>query len=234
MMVVNKPAGLVVHPAPGHEDGTLVNALLAHYPELRDPSGTLRPGIVHRLDKDTSGLIMIGRTLEAVAALQRQMQADETVKRYWLLVVGDITEAEGLIDAPIGRDPRNRQRMAVRAGGRPAQTRFRVVERFGAFTLVDALLCTGRTHQLRVHMAYVGHPVAADKTYGSGRRPPGLNRQFVHAYHLEATSPATGERIVLEAPLPPELAEPLERLRAELRRSGAGMAAETAAPSARG
>jgi 23S rRNA pseudouridine1911/1915/1917 synthase len=234
MIVVNKPAGLVVHPAPGHEEGTLVNALLARYPELRDPTGELRPGIVHRLDKDTSGLIMIGRTLEAVAALQRQMQADETVKRYFLLVLGDLAEGEGLIDAPIGRDPRNRQRMAVRAGGRPAQTRFRVVERFGAFTLVDALLCTGRTHQLRVHMAYIGHPVAADKTYGSGRRPPGLNRQFVHAYHLEARSPATGERVVLEAPLPPDLAEPLERLRAERRRSVAGAAAEAPVPGAHG
>jgi 23S rRNA pseudouridine1911/1915/1917 synthase len=234
MIVVNKPAGLVVHPAPGHEEGTLVNALLARYPELRDPTGELRPGIVHRLDKDTSGLIMVGRTLEAVGALQHQMQADETVKRYLLLVLGDLAEGEGLIDAPIGRDLRNRQRMAVRAGGRPAQTRFRVVERFGSFTLVDALLCTGRTHQLRVHMAYIGHPVAADRTYGSGRRPPGLNRQFVHAYHLEARSPATGERIVLEAPLPPDLAEPLERLRAGQRRPAAGAAAEAAAPGARG
>jgi 23S rRNA pseudouridine1911/1915/1917 synthase len=228
MIVVNKPAGLVVHPAPGHEEGTLVNALLARYPELRDPTGALRPGIVHRLDKDTSGLIMVGRTLEAVGALQRQMQADETVKRYLLLVLGALAEGEALIDAPIGRDPRNRQRMAVRAGGRPAQTRFRVVEHLGAFTLVDALLCTGRTHQLRVHMAYIGHPVAADKTYGSGRRPPGLNRQFVHAYHLEARSPATGERVVLEAPLPPDLARPLERLRAEQQRSAAGAPAEAA------
>jgi 23S rRNA pseudouridine1911/1915/1917 synthase len=228
MIVVNKPAGLVVHPAPGHEEGTLVNALLARYPELRDPTGALRPGIVHRLDKDTSGLIMIGRTLEAVGELQRQMQADETVKRYLLLVLGDLAKGEALIDAPIGRDPRNRQRMAVRAGGRPAQTRFRVVERFGRFTLVDALLCTGRTHQLRVHMAYIGHPVAADKTYGSGRRPAGLTRQFVHAYHLEARSPASGERIVLEAPLPPDLAGPLERLRAEQQGAAAGAPAAPA------
>ena len=232
MLVVNKPAGLVVHPAPGHEEGTLVNALLAHHPELRDPTGALRPGIVHRLDKDTSGLIMVGRTLDAVGALQRQMQADETVKRYLLLVLGDLKEGEGLIDAPIGRDPRNRQRMAVRAGGRAAQTRFTVRERFGGFTLVDALLCTGRTHQLRVHMAYIGHPVAADRTYGSGRRPPGLNRQFVHAYHLEATSPASGERIVLDAPLPPDLAGPLERLRAE-QRPDAGPPVEAVEPAVR-
>jgi 23S rRNA pseudouridine1911/1915/1917 synthase len=234
MIVVNKPAGLVVHPAPGHEEGTLVNAVLARYPELRDPTGEQRPGIVHRLDKDTSGLIMVGRTLEAVAALQRQMQADETVKRYWLLVLGDLADGEGLIDAPIGRDPRNRQRMAVRQGGRPAQTRFNVPERLGTFTLVNALLLTGRTHQLRVHFAYIGHPVAADRLYGSGRRPAGLTRQFVHAYHLEARSPASGERVVLEAPLPPDLAGPLERLRAEQRQAAAALPAEAAAPAGRG
>jgi 23S rRNA pseudouridine1911/1915/1917 synthase len=218
IIVVNKPAGLVVHPAPGHEAGTLVNALLARFPELRDPTGAQRPGIVHRLDKDTSGLLVVGRTLEAVTAVQRQMQAGEVVKRYWLLVIGNIVENEGLIDAPIGRDPRHRQRMAVRPDGRPAQTRFRVAERFGSFTLVDAQLCSGRTHQLRVHMAYIGHPVAADRTYGSGRRPPGLERQFVHAYHLELRSPATGQWLCLEVPLPPDLAEPLARLRASLPR----------------
>jgi len=214
MIVLDKPAGLVVHPAPGHESGTLVNALLARFPELRDPSGQQRPGIVHRLDKDTSGLLVIGRTLAAVADLQRQMQAGTVVKRYWLLVNGDLVETEGLIDAPIARDPRNRQRMAVRADGRASQTRFRVAERFGAFTVVDAQLHTGRTHQLRVHFAYIGHPVAADRVYGSGKRPPGLERQFVHAYHLTLRSPATGEEVALECPLPPDLAEPLERLRA--------------------
>jgi 23S rRNA pseudouridine1911/1915/1917 synthase len=214
MIVLDKPAGLVVHPAPGHESGTLVNALLARFPELRDPSGQQRPGIVHRLDKDTSGLLVIGRTLSAVADLQRQMQAGTVVKRYWLLVIGDLAESEGLIDAPIARDPRNRQRMAVRADGRASQTRFRVAERFGAYSLVDAQLHSGRTHQLRVHFAYIGHPVADDRVYGSGRRPPGLERQFVHAYQLTLRSPATGEEVALESPLPPDLAEPLERLRA--------------------
>jgi 23S rRNA pseudouridine1911/1915/1917 synthase len=232
MLVVNKPAGLVVHPAPGHEAGTLVNALLGRYPELRDPRGDLRPGIVHRLDKDTSGLLIVGRTLEAVATLQRQMQAGAVVKRYWLLVIGHLTESEGLIDTPIGRDPRNRQRMTVRPDGRPSQTRFRVAERLEGFTLVDAQLGTGRTHQLRVHMSYIGHPVAADRLYGSGRRPPGLQRQFVHAYHLEVESPATGERLVLEAPLPPDLAEPLERLRDAAPRPH-GEASAAAAPRAR-
>jgi 23S rRNA pseudouridine1911/1915/1917 synthase len=223
IIVVNKAAGLVVHPAPGHESGTLVNALLARFPELRDPTGAQRPGIVHRLDKDTSGLLVVGRTPAAVTAVQRQMQAGTVVKRYWLLVLGNLAEGEGLIDAPIARDPRNRQRMAVRPDGRPSKTRFRIAERFPAFTLVDAELGSGRTHQLRVHMAYIGHPVAGDRVYGSGRRPPGLDRQFVHAYHLELRSPASGRDVVLECPLPPELAGPLASLReTSLRASGAG------------
>ncbi|MBX5490333.1 MAG: RluA family pseudouridine synthase [Chloroflexi bacterium] len=213
LIVVNKPPGLVVHPAPGNEEHTLVHALLARFPELHDPTGGQRPGIVHRLDKDTSGLIMIGRTVEAVAALQAQMQAGEVVKRYYLLVLGDIAAGEGMIEAPIGRDPRFRQRMAVRAEGRPALTRFWVRERFGRFTFVEAELATGRTHQLRVHFAYIGHPVAGDKLYGSGRRPPGLRRQFVHAHYLRVRSPATGAVLELEAPLPPDLAEPLAQLR---------------------
>jgi 23S rRNA pseudouridine1911/1915/1917 synthase len=213
MIVVDKPAGVVVHPAPGNEQGTLVNGLLARFPELRDESGDLRPGIVHRLDKDTSGLLVIGRTLGATADLQRQMQARSTEKRYLLLVRGNLKEDEGLIDAPIGRDARNRQRMAVRAGGREAQTRFFVRERFGEWTLVEALLLTGRTHQLRVHFASIGHPVAGDDTYGGGRRPPGLARQFVHAASLRVRSPATGQEHTFAAPLPPDLQAPLDRLR---------------------
>jgi len=213
LIVVDKPAGLVVHPAPGHEEGTLVHALLARFPELHDPAGDERPGIVHRLDKDTSGLIMIGRTVEAVAALQAQMQAGTVVKRYWLLVLGDLAAGEGLIDAPIGRDPRWRQKMAVRAEGRPSVTRFTVREHLPGYTLVEAELGTGRTHQLRVHFAYIGHPVAADKLYGSGRHPPGLRRQFVHAHYLRVQSPATRQQLEREAPLPPDLAEPLVRLR---------------------
>jgi 23S rRNA pseudouridine1911/1915/1917 synthase len=213
MIVVDKPAGVVVHPAPGNEQGTLVNGLLARFPELRDESGDLRPGIVHRLDKDTSGLLVIGRTLGATADLQRQMQARSTEKRYLLLVRGNIKEDEGLIDAPIGRDQRNRQRMAVRAGGREAQTRFVVRERFGDWTLVEALLLTGRTHQLRVHFASIGHPVAGDDTYGGGRRPPGLARQFVHAATLRVRSPADGQEHTFSAPLPPDLQAPLDRLR---------------------
>jgi 23S rRNA pseudouridine1911/1915/1917 synthase len=213
MIVLDKPAGVVVHPAPGNEQGTLVNGLLARFPELRDATGDLRPGIVHRLDKDTSGLMVVGRTQAATADLQRQMQDRSTEKRYLLLVRGNIPEDDGLIDAPIARDLRHRQRMAVRAGGRASQTRFTVRERFGDFTLVDALLLTGRTHQLRVHFASIGHPVAGDVTYGAGRHAPGVTRQFVHAHRLRLRSPVDNAEHTFESELPPDLAEPLEKLR---------------------
>jgi 23S rRNA pseudouridine1911/1915/1917 synthase len=212
MVVLDKPAGLVVHPAPGNERGTLVNGLLARFPELRDATGDLRPGIVHRLDKDTSGLMVVGRTLEATTDLQRQMQARETEKRYLLLVRGNIPEEEGLIEAPIARDPRHRQRMAVRANGRPAHTRFFVRERFGDWTLVEALLLTGRTHQLRVHFASIGRPVAGDMTYSGARPPAGLDRQFVHSHLLRLRSPHDGQEHTFQTDLPPDLAGPLERL----------------------
>ena len=213
MVVVNKPAGVVVHPAPGNRRRTLVNGLLARFPELREADGDLRPGIVHRLDKDTSGLLVVGRTLAGTAALQRQMQSRSPEKRYLVLVRGNIGEDEGLIDAPIARDLRTRQRMAVRAGGRDAQTRFWVCERFGEWTLVEALLLTGRTHQLRVHFAYIGHPVAGDETYGRGQSPTGLYRQFLHSHSLRLKSPYDGQEHAFVADLPPDLADALERLR---------------------
>jgi 23S rRNA pseudouridine1911/1915/1917 synthase len=213
MVVIDKPAGVVVHPAPGNERGTLVNGLLARFPELRDEQGDLRPGIVHRLDKDTSGLLVIGRTLAAVADLQRQMQSRTTEKRYLVLVRGNISEEEGLIDAPIARDLKNRQRMAVRATGRSAQTRFTVRERFGDYTLVEALLMTGRTHQLRVHFSSIGHPIAGDDTYGAGRRLGGLDRQFLHSTLLRLRSPHDGMEHTFRSALPPDLADSLERLR---------------------
>ncbi len=213
MVVVDKRAGLVVHPAPGHETGTLVHALLARFPELRDPTGEKRPGIVHRLDKDTSGLMVVGKTVDAVAALQWQMQRGEIAKRYRLLVAGVIHEDRGTIEAPIGRDRFNRQRMAVRPDGRPARTEFIVLERFDRFTFVDAGLPSGRTHQLRVHFASIGHPVAGDRVYGSGRAPGGLTRQFVHSAELTLTSPATDERLRFTAPLPADLERALAALR---------------------
>ena len=212
MIVVNKPAGVVVHPAPGNERGTLVNGLLARYPELRSEDD-FRPGIVHRLDKDTSGLMVVGRTLSAMANLQRQWQRHSVEKRYLLLVRGTISEDEGLIDRPIARDPRQRQRMAVRWEGRAAQTHFWVRERFAGWTYLEARLLTGRTHQLRVHFASIGHPVAGDAGYGRGVALHGLERQFLHSYSLRLRSPADDVERTFIAALPPDLARVLDRLR---------------------
>jgi len=218
MIVVDKPPGVVVHPAPGNQAGTLVNGLLARFPELGDTAGDERPGIVHRLDRDTSGLLVVGRTTAATADLQRQMQRHTTEKRYLLLVRGTIAEDEGVIDAPIARDPRNRQRMSVRADGRPSETHFWVRERLADFTLVEALLVTGRTHQLRVHFTSIGHPVAGDRTYAAGRGPSAFPRQFVHSHALRLRSPHDGREYTFTAELPADLAEPLERLRRRARR----------------
>jgi len=213
MIVLNKPPGLVVHPAPGHEDGTLVNALLAVFPDLSDPSGEHRPGIVHRLDKDTSGLIVVGRTTAAMAALQLQFKERSAEKKYLLLVQGDVAEAEAAIEVPIGRDQRDRKRMAARSGGRESRTQFVVLERYGDFTLVEADLQSGRTHQLRVHFQFIGHPVAGDRTYGNVRGPIGLRRQFVHAASMRIRSPYDNVERQFYAPLPGDLRSPLERLR---------------------
>jgi 23S rRNA pseudouridine1911/1915/1917 synthase len=212
MIVVDKPAGVVVHPAPGNERGTLVNGLLARFPELRSEDGDLRPGIVHRIDKDTSGLMVIGRTVSAVADLQRQMQSRLTEKRYLLLVRGGIDEDEGIIDRPIGRDPRNRQRMAVRADGRAALTHFWVRERYSGWTFVEALLQTGRTHQLRVHFASIGRPIAGDTTYGRAAFA-GLRRQFLHSHVLRLRSPHDGEERTFTSELPPDLEAVRQRAR---------------------
>jgi 23S rRNA pseudouridine1911/1915/1917 synthase len=214
MIVVNKPPGLVVHPGPGHEDGTLVNALLGLYPDLADPSGEQRPGIVHRLDKDTSGLIVIGRTTPAMAALQAQFKERTARKKYLLLVQGDLSEDEAAIEVPIGRDQRDRKRMAARSGGRESRTQFAVLERYGDFTLVEADLQSGRTHQLRVHFQYINHPVAGDRTYGNVRGPVGLRRQFVHASSMLIRSPHDDRELQFYAPLPADLRSPLERHRA--------------------
>jgi 23S rRNA pseudouridine1911/1915/1917 synthase len=213
MIVLNKPPGLVVHPAPGHEDGTLVNALLAVFPDLADPSGEHRPGIVHRLDKDTSGLIVIGRSTAAMAALQLQFKERTAEKKYLLLVQGDILEEEAAIEVPIGRDQRDRKKMSARAGGRESRTQFVVLERYGDYSLVEADLQSGRTHQLRVHFQFIGHPVAGDRTYGNVRGPLGLRRQFVHAASMRIRSPHDDVERQFYAPLPGDLRSPLERLR---------------------
>ncbi len=211
LLVVNKPAGLVVHPAPGHASGTLVNALLAHLPDLAeadDMPNPNRPGIVHRLDKDTSGLLVIAKDGATHAALAHQMQERTMVKRYLALVEGRMDVAEGLIDAPIGRDTRHRQRMAlvpVARGGREARTRFRVEREAKGRTLLDVQLETGRTHQIRVHLAAVRHPVVGDLVYGRAQAPM-PPRMFLHAAHLAFTHPTTGEWVAFDAPLPDDLA----------------------------
>lgn len=218
IIIVNKPTGLVVHPAPRHERGTLVHGLIAHFPELHDPTGQMRPGIIHRLDKDTSGLLVVGKTLEAITAVQRDMQAGKVLKRYWLLVHGNVPDEHAIIEIPIGRDPVHRQRMSARPEGKAARTEFTVRERLDDYTLIEATLGTGRTHQLRVHFGYIHHPVAGDRSYGSRRGPEGLKRQFLHSHELALTSPATGERVERVAPLPDDLATVLERLRESGRR----------------
>ena len=212
LLIVNKAAGMVVHPAPGHHDDTLVNALLARYPALRAAGDMQRPGIVHRLDKDTSGLLIVARNARARAALIEQMKRHAIVKRYLALVDGVVPLDSGSIDAPIGRDPRHRQQMNITAtAGREARTRFRVLERFARHTLLLIQLETGRTHQIRVHLRAIGYPVAGDPVYGSSRRSLPLRRQFLHAYQLEFTHPTTGQRLEFEAPLPEDLRAILNR-----------------------
>ncbi len=208
LLVVNKAAGMVVHPAPGHYDDTLVNALLARYPDIQRDGTEQRPGILHRLDKDTSGLIIVARNAATQAALAEQMKRRKIVKRYLALVEGVVALDQGSIDAPIGRNQRHRQQMAITAvGSREARTHFRVLERFQRHTLLLVELETGRTHQIRVHLKAIGHPIVGDPVYGSGSviRGSTLKRQFLHASQLRFTHPTTGAVIDLEAPLPDDL-----------------------------
>jgi 23S rRNA pseudouridine1911/1915/1917 synthase len=218
MIIVDKPAGLVVHPAPGHASGTLVNALLGRAgPEgFGGIAGVRRPGIVHRLDRDTSGLIMVARNDAAQASLMAQLKGRRVKKTYLALVHGSVAAAVGRIEAPIGRDPKHRTRMGVVPDGRPATTGYRVRERFSGWTLLELDLVTGRTHQIRVHLAAIGHPVAGDPLYGRGtsrKGPAGLGRLFLHAWRLELTAPTSGRLIRATAPLPSELEAVLATLR---------------------
>jgi 23S rRNA pseudouridine1911/1915/1917 synthase len=214
VVVVDKAAGMVVHPAPGHISGTLVNALLARYPDMQ-VGGTLRPGIVHRLDQDTSGLLVVARSDEAMRLLVEQQKARQMHKAYLLVVEGRMKEPEGVIDAPIGRHPTDRKRQAIVANGREARTRYRVLEELGAYTLLEALLETGRTHQIRVHFAAQHRPVLGDPLYGP-RKPRatfGLTRQFLHAARLGFVLPSSGTWREFTAPLPDDLAAALDKLR---------------------
>ena len=210
VIVVNKPQGMVVHPAPGHPDHTLVNALLYHSP-LSTINGEFRPGIVHRIDKDTSGLLMVAKNDMAHRSLAAQLKAKTNEREYVALVHGVIKEDQGTVDAPLGRSPKDRKKQAVVADGRHAVTHFRVLRRYRHYTLVACRLETGRTHQIRVHMKYIGHPLAGDPLYGPRKTLPG-NGQYLHARLLGFKHPQTGEQLTFTAPLPPYFQQMLDKL----------------------
>lgn len=214
VIVVNKPSGMVVHPAPGHPDGTLVNALLYHCAgTLSGIGGALRPGIVHRIDRDTSGLIIAAKNDAAHQYLSAQL-ADHTLARtYECIVVGSLREDRGTVDAPIARHPTDRKRMAVVAGGREAVTHWEVIARYPGYTHVRCRLETGRTHQIRVHMAYIGHPILGDTVYGAKKEVPGLTGQCLHAVGLRFLHPRTHEIVELSCPLPEEFTRMLQKIR---------------------
>ena len=227
VIVINKPAGMVVHPGAGVNSGTLANALVHHFNQLSQAGGSLRPGIVHRLDVGTSGLIVVAKTDRAHLSLAAQFEERTVQKSYLALVYGNVEKDEGRIAAPIGRDPRNRVKMSVRpeGHGRTALTHYRVRERMDEFTLLDVVIKTGRTHQIRVHLAHIRHPVVGDLAYDSGRantlRIPRLRvaiensgRPFLHSAHLIFTHPTTQQRMDFTAPLPPELQLLLETIKA--------------------
>jgi 23S rRNA pseudouridine1911/1915/1917 synthase len=220
VIIVNKPAGLVVHPAAGHAQGTLIHAVLAHAPEIEGVGGELRPGLVHRLDKDTSGLIVLAKNELAQRSLQDQFQSREIKKTYIALVEGQPPSANGRVDATIGRDPRERKRMAVvsPAKGRNAFSEYKTLEKFPEHTLLEVSPRTGRTHQIRVHMAFIGCPIVGDKVYGNKRKATlPLNRHFLHAAKLSLRLPGDEQVSSFEAPLASDLQEVLDTLRASVR-----------------
>ncbi|WP_415619758.1 RluA family pseudouridine synthase [Liquorilactobacillus sp.] len=200
VLVINKPQGMVVHPAPGHPDKTLVNALLAHSP-LSTINGEFRPGIVHRIDKDTSGLLMVAKNDQAHRSLAAQLKAKTNIREYTALVHGVIKEDSGKIDAPLGRSPKERKKQAVVSGGRNAVTHFSVIKRYHNYTLLKCILETGRTHQIRVHLKYIGHPLVGDPLYGPTKTIKG-NGQFLHAGKLGFKHPRTGKELIFDVPLP--------------------------------
>jgi 23S rRNA pseudouridine1911/1915/1917 synthase len=210
LLVVDKPAGLAVQPAPGHPEHTLVNAVLSYLPGLAGDADSLRPGIVHRLDKDTSGLILVAKNRLAQANLSEQFKSRRVSKSYLVLVRGKLAPEKGIIEADIGRDPRHRQRMAVVAEGREARTEYRVIKYYGNYSLLEIRPETGRTHQIRVHLAAIGFPVVGDATYGVAS--PYLSRQFLHAGRLGFHLPSTGQYVEFFSPLPPDLEQALSKI----------------------
>lgn len=212
VVVINKPQGMVVHPAPGHPNGTLVNALMYHIDHLSGINDVIRPGIVHRIDKDTSGLLMVAKNDQAHESLAKQLAEKTSMRRYLALVHGNIAHDKGTVDMPIGRNPKDRKKQAVIENGRHAVTHFKVLERFGQYTLIECQLETGRTHQIRVHLAEIGHPLAGDPLYGPRKTLKG-NGQFLHAAQLGFTHPKTGEWLEFSAPLPDIFEQTLTQLR---------------------
>ena len=216
VIVINKPKGLVVHPAPGHADGTLVNALLHHCGDsLSGIGGEKRPGIVHRIDRDTSGLIIAAKNDFAHQRLSAQLADHSLARTYECIVTGNLWEDSGTVDAPIGRDKRDRKKMAVVSDGRRAVTHWEVIARYPGFTHLRCRLETGRTHQIRVHMAYLGHPILGDTVYGARKPVPGLRGQCLHAVGLRFLHPRTGEAVELSCPLPEEFRRQLRKLEAK-------------------
>jgi len=208
LLVIDKPAGLTVHPAPGHPNHTLINAVLSHSPELAEISNSLRPGVVHRLDKDTSGVMVVAKNDKTRLELMQQFEAHSVVKVYQALVKGQLTPEDGIIEAPIGRDSHNRKRMAVVTEGRAARTQYHVIKYMGNYTLLEVRTETGRTHQIRVHLSAIGYPVVGDTTYGV--KSDYLSRQFLHACRLGFKLPSTGEYVEFTSDLPPDLAQALK------------------------
>lgn len=211
VVVVNKPQGMVVHPSAGHASGTMVNALLFHIKNLSSINDVIRPGIVHRIDKDTSGLLMVAKNDEAHESLSQQLKDKTVIRRYVALVHGEIPHDKGTIDAPIGRSKINRQSQTVIEGGKPAVTHFTVLENFEDYTLIECQLETGRTHQIRVHMQYIKYPIAGDPLYGPRKTLPGQG-QYLHAKTLGFVHPKTGEELYFEAELPENFQEILKTL----------------------
>ncbi|MBN2470487.1 MAG: RluA family pseudouridine synthase [Anaerolineae bacterium] len=212
LIAINKPAGMVVHPSYGHTSGTLVNAVLYRWPELREVGDTYRAGIVHRLDKDTSGVIVVAKTPRAHRSLAEQFEQRTTVKKYLALVEGNPESNTGRIEAPIGRDQRQRKRMAVVRGGRESVTEFKVLAYYAEQALLEVRIFSGRTHQIRVHMAFIGHPVVGDTVYGYRKQRIGLKRNFLHAAELTVHSPSTGQPLTFSTPLPAGLQNILDKL----------------------
>lgn len=214
LMIVNKPQNMVVHPAPGNYTGTLVNALLYHSKDkLSGINGEIRPGIVHRIDKDTSGLLMIAKNDEAHLGLSNLLKDHNITRKYQAIVYGNVKPDEGIIEQPIGRSPNDRKKMAIVSDGRYAKTKFRVIERFGKFTHVELTLYTGRTHQIRVHMKYIGHPLLGDPVYGPIKTTFGLERQMLHAKVLGFVHPITGQEMYFDSELPDFFVNIIDKLK---------------------